>query len=66
MSKALAKAMVSPLSTSMQNMVRFWLLYVDDLSFTVNDNFLISEFKEGMKNEFEMKDLGLLKYLLGI
>ena len=42
------------------------VLYVDDLIFTRNDNFLIGEFKEAMKNEFEMTDLGLLKYFLGI
>ena len=42
------------------------VLYVDDLIFTGNDNFLIGEFKEAMKNEFEMTDLGLLKYFLGI
>ena len=42
------------------------VLYVDDLIFTKNDNFLIGEFKEAMKNEFEMTDLGLLKYFLGI
>ena len=41
-------------------------LYVDDLIFTENDNFLIDEFKEAMKNEFEMIDLSLLKYFLGI
>ena len=42
------------------------VLYVDDLIFTKNENFLIGEFKEAMKNEFEMIELGLLKYFLGI
>ena len=42
------------------------VLYVDDLIFTINDNFLIGEFKKAMKNEFEMKDLSLLKYFVGI
>ena len=46
--------------------VLIFVLYVDDLIFTRNDNFLIGEFKEAMKNEFEMTDLGLLKYFLGI
>ena len=41
-------------------------LYVNDLIFTGNDNFQIAMFKEAMKNEFEMTDLGLLKYCLGI
>ena len=35
--------------------------YVDYLIFTRNDNFLIGEFNETMKNEFEMTNLGLLK-----
>ena len=37
------------------------VLYVDDLIFTSNDKALIGEFKEAMKNEFEMINLGLLK-----
>ena len=41
-------------------------LYVDDLIFICNDKALIGEFKEVMKNEFEMTDLGLLKYFLSI
>ena len=40
--------------------------YVDALIFTRNDNFLIGKFKEAMKNDFEMTNLGLLKYFLGI
>ena len=42
------------------------VLYVDDLIFIANDNFLIDEFKEAMKTEFEIIDLGFLKYFLGI
>ena len=42
------------------------VLYVDDLIFTGNDKALIGEFKEAMKSEIEMIDLGLLKYFLGI
>ena len=42
------------------------VLYVDDLIFTGNDKALIGDFKEAMKSEFEMTDLGLLKYFLGI
>ena len=42
------------------------VLYVDDLIFAKNDKALIDEFKEAMKSEFEMKNLGLLKYFLGI
>ena len=39
------------------------VLYVDEIG---NYNFLIGEFKEAIKIEFEMTDLGLLKYFLGI
>ena len=42
------------------------VLYVDDLIFTGNDKALIGESKEVMKNEFEMTDLGILKYFLHI
>jgi len=38
------------------------VLYVDDLIFTGSDDFLIADFKQVMKNEFEMTNLGLLRY----
>jgi len=43
----------------------FIALYVDDLIFTRNNVKLIEAFKEVMK-EFEMTDLGLMKYFLGL
>jgi len=42
------------------------VLYVDDLIFTSNDASLIVDFKAVMKSEFEMTDLGFLRYFLGI
>ena len=42
------------------------VLYVDDLIFTGNDASLIADFKVVVKNEFEMTDLGFLRYFLGI
>ena len=42
------------------------VLYVDDLIFNGNEKALIDDFKEATKSEFEMIDLGLLKYLRGI
>ena len=39
-------------------------LYVDDLIFT--GDFGIEDFKSVMKDEFEMTDLGLMRYFLGI
>ncbi|PNY07765.1 putative copia-type polyprotein [Trifolium pratense] len=41
-------------------------LYVDDLIFTGNDECLFKEFKQSMMKEFEMTDLGMMKYFLGI
>eukprot|EP00253_Pinus_taeda_P003040 PITA_03040 len=42
------------------------VLYVDDVIFTGNDVYLIENFKIVMKEEFEMTDMGLLRYFLGI
>ena len=39
-------------------------LYVDDLIFT--GDFGIEHFKAVMESEFEMTDLGIMKFLLGI
>jgi len=46
--------------------VMFIALYVDDLIFIENNVKLIEAFKEVMKKEFEMTDLGLMKYFLGL
>eukprot|EP00253_Pinus_taeda_P008999 PITA_08999 len=42
------------------------VLYVGDVIFTRNDDYLIKNFKTVMKEEFEMTDMGLLRYFLGI
>eukprot|EP00253_Pinus_taeda_P004661 PITA_04661 len=42
------------------------VLYVEDVIFTGNDDYLIKNFKSVMKEEFEMTDMGLLRYFLGI
>eukprot|EP00253_Pinus_taeda_P018048 PITA_18048 len=42
------------------------VLYVDDVIFTRNDVCLIENFKTFMKEEFEMTDMGFLRYFLGI
>ena len=39
-------------------------LYVDDLIFT--GDFGITDFKVVMEREFEMNDLGIMKFFLGI
>lgn len=41
-------------------------VYVDDLLFTGNDDELLEEFKCSMKKEFDMNDLGKMRYFLGI
>lgn len=41
-------------------------LYVDDLIFFGNDLGMFDEFKKSMQIEFEMSDLGLMHYFLGI
>jgi len=41
-------------------------LYVDDLLFTGNDVKMMQKFKQDMMQAYEMSDLGLLNYFLGI
>ena len=41
-------------------------LYVDDLIFTGNNEDMFERFKESMKKEFAMSDLGKMKYFLGV
>ena len=44
----------------------FVCLYVDDLIYTGNDRAMFENFKKSMMSEFEMSDLGMLHYFLGI
>ena len=41
-------------------------LYVDDLIFTGNDELMVLEFKDSLKHEFDMTDLGKMRYFLGL
>lgn len=41
-------------------------LYVDDLIFTGNNETMFSDFKESMKKEFDMTNLGRMSYFLGV
>ncbi|MCI27534.1 hypothetical protein A2U01_0048733, partial [Trifolium medium] len=41
-------------------------LYVDDLIFTGNNEVMFSKFKDSMKNEFDMSDLGKMSHFLGV
>ena len=39
-------------------------IYVDDMIYT--GNLMLEDFRTVMKKEFEMNDLGLIKYFLGL
>lgn len=41
-------------------------LYVDDLIFTGNDESMFAEFKKCLMVEFDMTDLGKIRYFLGV
>lgn len=41
-------------------------VYVDDIIFTDNDEAMFERFKNSMKQEFDMSDLGRMKYFLGV
>ncbi|KAJ0566009.1 putative RNA-directed DNA polymerase [Helianthus annuus] len=41
-------------------------LYVDDLIYAGSDKMICDTFKESMKREFDMTDLGKMKYFLGV
>lgn len=41
-------------------------LYVDDLIYSGNDESMMMEFKRSMMKEFDMSDLGKMRYFLGI
>ena len=46
--------------------ILLFALYVDDLIFMGNNDQLIAEFRSIMTREFEMTNLGLMRYYLGI
>ena len=44
----------------------FFLVYVDDIIITGNNDVAISKFKHFLAQSFSIKDLGTLRYFLGI
>ena len=54
------------IKTSKEGKVLIISLYVDDLIFTGNDELMFTEFKNSMKHEFDMIDLGKMRYFLGL
>jgi len=51
---------------SSQGKITALIVYVDDIVLTGNDDGEIQNLKHRLANEFEIKDLGSLKYFLGI
>ncbi|GJQ99145.1 retrovirus-related pol polyprotein from transposon TNT 1-94 [Tanacetum coccineum] len=49
-----------------ENKVLVAALYVDDLIFTGNNKRMIDQFKESMTRVFDMIDMGLMKYFMGL
>ena len=41
-------------------------LYVDDLIYTSNYDALLNEFRQLMKDEFDMNNLGVMNFFLGL
>ena len=62
--KSLSEATLYVTSEGINIIIIF--VYVDDLLVTGNNQELTNEFKSEMFNEFEMTDLGLLTYFLGL
>ena len=54
------------IKTNKEGKVLIVSLYVDDLIFTGNDELMFIEFKHSMKHEFDMTDLGKMRYFLGL
>lgn len=52
--------------TSREGKILIVILYVDDLKFTGNDELMFLEFKNSMVREFDMTDLGKMRYFLGV
>ncbi|XP_058746032.1 uncharacterized mitochondrial protein AtMg00810-like [Vicia villosa] len=49
-----------------KNKILIVSLYVDDLIYTGNNEQMMKQFKESMKEKFAMTDLGKMKYFLGV
>lgn len=52
--------------TSIQGKLLIVSLYVDDLIYSGNDESMMMEFKRSIMKEFDMSDLGKMRYFLGI
>ena len=43
-----------------------FLVYVDDILIASNNEAIVDDFKKFLDNKFKLKDLGVLKYFLGL
>ncbi|KAL4583651.1 hypothetical protein LXL04_008232 [Taraxacum kok-saghyz] len=62
----LSRELIHEVSTLVQNLILIVCIYVDDHVFIGNSQEMIDKFKEFMKNEFDVTDLGLVHFSLGI
>lgn len=54
------------IKTNEQGNILLVSVYVDDLIYTGDDVLMMKEFKASMEKEFDMSDLGKMRYFLGI
>ena len=54
------------IKTNKEGKVLIISLYVDDLIFVGNDELMFVEFKHSIKHEFDVTDLGKMRYFLGL
>lgn len=54
------------IKTNEEGVLMIVSLYNDDLIYTGNDELLIADFKSSMEHEFNMTDLGKLRYFIGL
>jgi len=50
------------IKTTIEGKILIISLYVDDLMFTGNDELMFDEFKNSMLREFDMTDLGRMRF----
>ena len=54
------------IKTSIGGKILIVSVYVDDLIYTGDDEVMMGEFKESMLREFDMSDLGGMRFFLSI
>ena len=57
---------ILPFTTNKKILIPITSLYVADLLYMCSSSKMTNKFKVDMMNEFEMKDLGIMKYFLGM